>query len=300
MHVAVVGAGALGRVYGAHLADAGLRVTFVVRESRLNETTPFVIVRRNGDRRRRELSPTRSASIPGDADVVLLAVRADQLDESIERLLARGPAVPLVSLTPLLPLSLERVSGWARGRVWVAMPSIAASATGDGSDEYWAFRASPTLFEEGPAVTAELVSALRRSGLPARLSRDVRTRNPATTAAFFPISVAVSRAGGVAKLLRDSELTELGLSALKETLPLAESLGPIDAPLRLLLRAVGPRSLGAVLRALTRTLPEAAEFVDSHFGDKLGAQHRVLGAEIVELARERRLALPRLERLLAG
>ena len=45
MFVAVVGAGALGRIYGLRLATAGRdhRVAFVVRPRRLHERGPFVI-----------------------------------------------------------------------------------------------------------------------------------------------------------------------------------------------------------------------------------------------------------------
>lgn len=299
MHVAIIGAGALGRVYGVHLADAGERVSFVVRAARTSETGAFVIERRNGDRRRRRVSaPERRAEIPTDADVVLLAVRVDQLDASIERLLRAGPRVPLISLTPLLPLTLARVSGWVDGRVWVAMPTLAASALPDGTAEYWAFRASPSLFEAGAPETAALVAALRRSGLPARLSRDVRQKNPATTLAFFPISVAVSRAGGVEQLLRDEALAELGARAAREAFVLARRIGSIDAPLGLVLRAVTPRTLRAAFALLGKVLPQSTEFVDSHFGDKLGEQHRVLGAEILELGRREGVPLPSLERLL--
>lgn len=299
MHVAIFGAGALGRVYGVHLADAGERVSFVVRPARLGERTPFVISRRNGDRRRRELeAPARVAEIPRDADAVLLAVRVDQLDAGVEQRVRAGPAVPLVSLTPLLPLSLERVSAWAGGRCAVAMPTLAASERPDGVDEYWAFRAAPSLFEAGLPEVEALVGALRRSALPARLSRDVRARNPATTMAFFPISVAVSRAGGIERLLADRQLSELGARAARETSVLAARIGPIDPPLRLLLRGVGPRTLRGAFALLGKLLPQATGFVDSHFGTKLGAQHRALGAEILELGRREGVPLPSLERLL--
>lgn len=300
MHVAIIGAGALGRVYGVHLVDAGEHVTFVVRPARLAETSPFVIERKNGDRRRRELvSPARAEQVPPDADLVLLAIRVDQLDGSIEQLLRAAPPVPLVSLTPLLPLTLERVESWVGGRTVVAMPTLAASTSGSGVDDYWAFRSSPSLFEAGTPEAARLVRALRRSGLPARSSKDVRTRNPATTIAFFPISVAVSRAGGIERLVGDQELCRLGAHAARETSALARQLGPIDAAAGLVLRAVTPGTLRGAFALLTRVIPQAARFVDDHFGDKLGEQHRRLGAEILELGRKYAVPLPSLAELLA-
>ncbi len=58
------------------------------------------------------------------------------------------------------------------------------------------------------------------------------------------------------------------------------------------------RTLRAAFALLGKVLPQATEFVDSHFGDKLGEQHRVLGAEILELGRREGVPLPSLERLL--
>jgi len=303
MHVAIIGAGALGRIYGVHLATAGERVSFVVRPSRLRDDEPFVIERSNGDRRRREINdPLRVERVPGDADAILLTVRADQLDPSIERLLREGPDVPLVALTPLLPITLERVEGWVDGRCFVAMPTVAASANANHVIRYWSFGAAPTLFERNgrrDSRTVELiVAALIRSALPARLSDDVRKRNPATTIAFFPISVAVSRSGGIDALLRHSTRLELTARAVRETLTLARELGPIEPPAALAGRFVGPRSLRAALRLSRWALPQATRFIDSHFGTKLSEQHRVLGSEILELGRRHSLALPALAELL--
>lgn len=303
VRVAVLGAGALGRVYGVHLAEAGEQVSFVVRPSRLTETRAFVIQRRNGDRLRRQIAePRRVSEIPPDTALILLAVRADQLNEDVERLLQSGPEIPVVALTPLLPLSLARLEGWTAANCFVAMPALASSEGPDGVDEYWAFRASPSLFEErdvnGNDSVRALVVSLRRSRLPARSSRDVRQRNPATTIAFFPISVAVSRAGGVEPMLANPQLASLGAQAAREALVLAQRIGPIELPLVLALRGVTPRTLRWVFSVVGKLLPEANHFVDSHFGTKLQAQHRVLGAEILELGRAHGVALPSLERLL--
>jgi 2-dehydropantoate 2-reductase len=299
VHVAILGAGALGRVFGAHLVAASQRVTFVVRAARTQERAPFV-VERQGLRKRRLVvrDPCRSAQIPGGADVVLLAVRVDQLDEGLEALVRHGPPVPVVSLTPLLPLSLERVASWVDDRLFVAMPTLAATPRADGVDAYWSFRASPSLFEPGAREVTALVEALRQSGLPARLADDVRRTNPATTLAFFPISVAVSRAGGTEALLRDAGLTELGARGAQEAFVLARRIGRVEPAAALLLRRMTPSTLRLSFGVLCRLLPRATTFVDDHFGTKLVAQHRVLGAEILELGRREGVPLPSLEALL--
>lgn len=302
MHVAVIGAGALGKIYGVHLASVGERTSFVVRPSRLRDDAPFVIERLNGDRRRRQINgPLRVEKVPLDADCVLLAVRADQLD-SVKPLLVAGPAVPVLSVTPLLPLSLERVSGWVDGRCFAALPTVAASESADHVVRYWSFRTAPTLIERdgrsGTSLLARLTDAFLRSGLPARLAPDVPRRNAATTIAFFPISVAVSRSGGIAALLEDEARVALAARAARETLKLAREIGPIEPPAALAGRLLTPRSLGATLRLSSWLLPQATHFVDSHFGTKLSEQHRVLGQEILELGRRRSLPLEGLAELL--
>lgn len=306
MHVALIGAGALGRVFGAHLARAGERVSFVVRPARLADTSPVVIERQNGDRRRSEIvDPMRAEHVPADADAVLLTVRADQLDESVERLIRKAPAVPIVAFTPLLPLGLERVGAWAPGRCFVGMPTFAAEIDPvAGVTRYWSFRAAPTLLERdgrpGAPVVARLAEAFVRAGLPAKLSADVRARNPATTIAFFPISVAVSRSGGTEALLENPERLALAARASKETLALARLIGPIEAPVALAGRFLGPGSLRGALRLSRLVMPRAVEFLDTHFGTKLSGQHRVLGAEILELGKRRSLPLDGLAELLAA
>src|SRR5690349_8276501 len=80
MHVTIVGAGVLGRIYGVRLAAVGAKVSFVVRPARLEERSPFVIEQVNGARRRDEVDhPERVAAIPDDATAVIHAVRFDQM-----------------------------------------------------------------------------------------------------------------------------------------------------------------------------------------------------------------------------
>src|SRR2546430_513123 len=99
MHVTVVGAGVLGRVYGVRLAAAGERVSFVVRPERAEDAEPFVIEQVNGGHRRDVLDrPDRVVAIPRESTAVLLAVRFDQLARTgapLVDLIAKAPAVPL-------------------------------------------------------------------------------------------------------------------------------------------------------------------------------------------------------------
>ena len=65
MRIAIVGAGALGRVYGVRLALAGEDVRFVVRPSRAASPEPFILEQVNGDKERSVLDhPKLVTSVP--------------------------------------------------------------------------------------------------------------------------------------------------------------------------------------------------------------------------------------------
>ena len=98
MHVTIVGAGALGRVYGVRLAAAGNNVAFVVRKARVTETSPIAIEQVNGAKRQDRLdAPSRVVSVPPDTNAVLVTVRFDQLGGELSEILRAGPQAPIRS-----------------------------------------------------------------------------------------------------------------------------------------------------------------------------------------------------------
>jgi len=295
MHVAVVGAGSLGRIYGVHLAAQSVPVTFVVRPSRLGEANAFVIrdVARGG-RLRTVAHPSLSAEVPADATVILLAVRVDQIDAALEQTLRAAPPVPLVSLTPLLPLSQRRVDALVDGRCRPALPSVAGTFDDDGVVRYRVLPRAKTLVESEKGrdpILVELVEAFDNSGIPAKLAPGVSRRNPATTIAFFPLSLGLSQAGSATALVADRELLRLSLAACAESRELSRRIGPVE-PALAMTRFAGTRSFRALVAVARRFAPGALTYLEQHFGHKLEAQHRVIAAEIAELARELGVPMP--------
>ena len=100
MRVAIVGAGALGSVYGARLRRFGSCEVSVVARA----PAPPSVVRlervENGEVLRWEV-PSRVTTAPTDADVILAFVRYEQLDSLPERV--AGSSAPVVVMTPMLP-----------------------------------------------------------------------------------------------------------------------------------------------------------------------------------------------------
>jgi len=302
MHVAIVGMGALGRVYGVRLAANGAAdVTFVVRSARA--TPRLSITRVDGDGTTLDLTaPGITTHIPDTADVAIVCVRVEQLDAALDEVLDAVRSIPIVVLTPLLPHDFDRLVKRHGTRLLAAMPGVVSYITTDGGCRYWLPKVAPTLIEqttpESPVVT-ELVQALRAGGLPARVEPGVRETNPATTISFIPLAMGIDAAGTIDALLDDRALLRLSLDAVTEGLALASRVGTAPPWVGMLARFVGPMTLRIGIGLARSRSPEALRYVDDHFGRKLHPQNVVMARAIVALAREKGTASVALEKLSA-
>lgn len=308
MQLAIVGAGALGSVYGARLAHAG-QVVFVVRNldraprlihiDRINGAAP------HGDSLD---APASSLSIPEGTDTVLVTVRVDQLDEALLDKLAREtkPDALIVVLSPLLPHGYERAKRKLGDRLVAAMPGVIAyepdpSATPhERRVRYWTPKPSPTLLEDrGPRVR-ELVETMRRAGIPADVSSQVPAINAATTIAFFPILTGIAAAGGsIDRMMNDDTIMKLGFAATKETRAIARTIGELPGWASLFFKFASPFTARAGMKLGQSRAPEAFVFLEKHFGQKLAAQNIAIFREIEQLAAERGVAIDNLRKLVA-
>lgn len=309
MRIAIIGAGALGRAYGVRLALAGEQVRFVVRPSRAASPEPFVIEQVNGDKERNVLDhPDLVTSVPADSDLVLLAVHLDQLVDQaapgdgtpVAELLARAPRVPVVTLTPMFPRQLAALEASSKKTIFPGMPGVTGYIDERGVLRYWVPRSAMTFFDMRAARTPveELARTLTRIHIPTQLERDVGLLNAATTIAFFPFTAALGAAGSVDGVLASKELMHVVVEAAKECEALAKKVGRVASWAVLLGRFIGPFTLKPGIALARRIAPEAVRFVEAHFGPKLALQHAVVGRAIIELGRERGVAMPELARLL--
>lgn len=307
MHVTVVGAGVLGRIYGVRLAAAGEQVAFVVRPERAGETTPFVLEQVNGARRRETIQhPERVSQIRRGTAVVLVAVRFDQLavaDSPLVGLLREAPPVPLIVLTPLLPKPRALFEQALGRRLTAAMPGAVGYLDGRDVVRYWVTAIAPTLVEgdagskDGPAVD-DLLRRLGKAGLPAHREHDVGALNAATSTAFFPLIAAIDAGGGIDGLLADRELFATVIEAAHESDALGQKLGKVASWAHLLTRFVGPYTLKPAVTLARGLAPEALRFAEAHFGHKLHAQHLAMGEAILELGSAEGHPMPALGRLM--
>jgi 2-dehydropantoate 2-reductase len=308
MRVAIVGAGALGSVYGARLAHfADCDVSLVGRSP-----APAAALRLERVEDGETLSwqrPERVVAVPPGAEIVMVSVRYEQLG-GVAAHVGEGMA-PVVVLTPMMPQDRALLADALPGRVVAAMPSVVSYCNDAGAIRYWLPSAATTLVEPlsgedtqphappAAAATAELVGRLNRADIRAKLADDVLERNVATTVSFLPLTLALDVAGSVDGLLADHALVTLALQATDEGRELGRAVGRAEAWASALLRFVGPRSLKVGVRLARSHAPEPFAYVEQHFGRKLHSQNVAMAARVVELARERGTRCDALTQLLA-
>ena len=286
MKIAVVGAGALGAVYGVRLALLGKQeVTFVVREARAKRSAPLLLERIDADAARHELeAPTYLTSVPHDADVIIVTVRQDQLGDDLVALLAPSKA-PIVILTPMFPDDEARLVKSIGARIFPTMPNV-VSYDKNGAIRYWLPKSATTAIEStnAPAALGDLMHALVASGITAQMKKAVLSENVATMVCFMPIAFALDIAGGVDALMKNGPLLRSALDAMSESRALAKTIGSPASWASLLLPFVGSFTLKAGVALAKRRSPEAVHYVEEHFGRKLHAQNLHMAEWMVSFA----------------
>jgi ketopantoate reductase len=299
MRVAIVGAGALGSVYGARLRKfAACDVSVVARAPALPGIVRLERVE-DGEVLRWE-APARVTTAPADCDVILAFVRYEQLASLPARVVSSR--APVVVMTPMMLADHDQLAAALPGRVVTGMPSVVSYRNDAGAIRYWLPHVATTFVEERPASIAgaevDLVKRLARAEITAKLAPDVLTRNVATTVSFIPLAMALDAAGGTEALLDDHALLHLAFDAADEGRELGRAVGKAEAWASTLLRFVGPMTLKMGIGLARSRAPEAVAYVEQHFGRKLHAQNVVMARRIVDLAGEKGTPHEALSRLL--
>lgn len=177
MKMLVVGAGSVGGYFGGRLAAAGRDVTFLVRAQRAAQLAAGLVIATPGGRTTIPVRTLRASQVSRDFDVILVAVKAYQLQAAVEDF---GPFVTEGTLVvPLLNgirhLELLRAR-FGAARVVGGVAKIGTSLNDDG----WIIdqgRFHDLAFGEfSRARTARidaLDSFLRVAGFDARVSPDI-------------------------------------------------------------------------------------------------------------------------------
>jgi hypothetical protein len=292
--VVVVGGGPLGLLYAAQLRRVDAQVTLVRRSA--SASSERWRVRSNLFGRSFEVELPVSTEVPSCADVVVLAVRGEQLTSELLAGVVAAKPHAIVSLTPALGDQLTAFRGEHPGLV-AAMPAVAVEITNKpepvGELRYWV--APSTLIEQrdtNPAL-AEFVRRLRRAGIPTRWTRDAASRAVANTIALFPLHVAIFLEPSFRRWSSQPQLLAELASAMRRARRLAVLTGPVEPALRVLAwwLSSAVRLRVAVCLQLWFA-PRLTAFLEHHFGPKLGAQHATLHRDVEALARRHGVPAP--------
>lgn len=300
MNVLIVGAGAVGQVYGRHLALGGAHVYYFVREKYAAEC-------RRGftfyplDRRKPRAAPVRMSVAPGDILTRLDEVEAitfDQVYLCVASHQLRGPWLgelaavigdaTVVSLQPgsedrdviLAAVPAERlVSGM------ITVISYHAPLAGETVPEpgmaYWFPPLQPAPFSGPRERTRAVVDALRAGKQPAKIHRDVPAFVRYPSALLMVLLTALEREGWSFRQLAGSESLRSVRAATLEAFAIIEAAHGTRAP-RLLRMIARPFFVRRIMTAARWMMPLDVEtYFRVHF-TKVREQTRMFMQAYIE------------------
>lgn len=298
MRTLVVGAGAVGQVYGHHLARGGAEVSFLVKPKYAEEARRGFTLYALNDRRRRT-TPVRFTGfgvLTSDDEVA--AARWDQVYITVSSTALRGawlgelmPKVgdaTVISLQPgiedrevlLRHVPEERLVSGAIVLISYHAPLPGETRFPEPGMAYW-FPPSAAPYSGPRARVQAVVQALRAGGMPAKVHPDVPAMVGYPSAIMMPYLLALEAGGW--KLARLGEhASEAGRAAREAIDVVAKKRG--RRPLLIGL-AARPFAVKAGLWLGRKVIPLDLEtYLREHF-IKVGDQTRLMVAQYIEGAK---------------
>ncbi len=274
MRVLMVGAGAVGAVLTHHLEKTkSIEVTYLVRAGRKAGLTRIKLLNARTDELHVRERPTviePGAKLPA-CDTIILAVRADQVDEAAD-VIESMPSVTQIASASAGHDDVARLRARFPGRLVVQIvPLFLAFPEGD-AIRWWTPPLARTLVtwegdESAHAFADELVKPLVDGGLPAMSVRALGTARECIYAAGLPVLASFELAGwDVSALGRDRELRDLAARGAKEGL---RTVGGGRW-----LFAVAPSTLVQLMLRAAPLLPRRTQEMWRVHGPKIAAQTR--------------------------
>lgn len=308
LRVLIVGAGAVGQVYGYHLQRGGAHVEVLVRPKYADECRAglrmFAI---HG--RRRDAHTFKPDDVLSDYDTaasrsydqVWLCISTAAFEKSLRgplpKLLRNLKGATLIVLQPgsHVPQLIE--PHVPRGRIvdgGIAMIAYQAPLVdGEVPEPGVAFWLASSPFT-GPGAES-IVAALKAGKCPARVDDDTRALMAYGTATLNPLIAALQGAGWKMAKLRSSEWAKLGADAAREARAITHE--QIGAPPPMALNWLNASTVRLASWVAPRIAPlELEVYLQYHF-TKVGAQTKLLLARFVEDGKLRGMSIDALETL---
>jgi hypothetical protein len=280
--ITVVGAGATGRVFAAHLVSVGADVSVLSRHA---PPAASGVERADGSGRMLADAAHAHSGFAAGSDAALACVPAEAVSDDLLTGLDKLRA-PIVFMMPLLPESWHRIRERLGARAVAAIPGVTGYVRSDGVVRYWLPRSAPTVID-ADAGLGELATLLDASGVHTRPEREVSATNQAVTATFLPLVMALAASGSTHAALANPMLLGEATDATGEAQRLAAELGHPPGWVSLLTKFVGPRMLKLGLGLAERVSPESVDYADAQFARARLGTARWLGAELIRVAEAR-------------
>lgn len=310
--ILLVGAGAVGQVYGRHLSLGGADVTFYVREkykAALQEGMPvYPLNKQKVTQEPQKFNDFKLMTTIGEVesspfDQIWLCVPATALrGDWVEPMLnASGNAV-IVSLVPgfeerALLLNHVPESRLVCGMITLIsyqapLPNEACHSPGMA---YWFPPATPAYFSGPAPVVTAIVNLLKKGGQPAAKHRDVSAMGSSGTAILMPLLLGLEREAWSFKQFTSTQALKDSLRAIQETLQIAAEQSNQGIPVWR--HALVPSLFKTILWLGERVLPLPLEtYLKYHF-TKVGAQTRLFIDAYINLGKDRDLPTGHLVKL---
>jgi 2-dehydropantoate 2-reductase len=308
VNVLLVGAGAVGQVYGRHLQKGGARVAFFVKPKYAEEArrgfTMYPVARRD------RWEPVRFEGFDVVTDLEAVAARRwDQVwlcvsstalqGDWLAPFLAAAGAAGQGTLVTLQPGLLDRqalAERWPEQRLVSGLITLIAwQAPLPGHAEprepgvaYWFPFGTPNPFGGPPDLARDVADALRVGGCPAVVSEDVARPGALGSSALIPLIAGLEVAGWSFAALRGDPILAIAAAAGREAARVAAAhVGGSAGPAPLLLR---PGLVRPLIPLLPKLVPFDLETYLAYHFTKVGDQTRLMLATYA--ARGRALGQP--------
>ncbi|MCR4641050.1 MAG: ketopantoate reductase family protein [Lachnospiraceae bacterium] len=219
MRILIFGAGVIGSLYGALLAEAGYDVSVYARGRRLESLTQDgLLYKRKGKIRKAPVRVLSKLEEEDRYDLILLTVRENQLHAALEEL-RQNVSPTIVTMVN----SLETYDSWealcGAGRIIPAFPGAGGGFDGNVLDAALTpRRIQPTTFGKTGGREKNLARLLRRAKIPCQIVPDMHAWQLCHLAMVVPIADAYYEAADPEHAGRDAALMRKTAKQIRENL----------------------------------------------------------------------------------
>ena len=219
MRILIFGAGVIGSLYGAMLAEAGYDVSVYARGRRLESLTrDALLYKRKGKIRKAPVNILSRLEVKDCYDLILLTVRENQLHAALEEL-RQNSSPTIVTMVN----SLETYDQWeaicGEGRIIPAFPGAGGGFDGNVLDAALTPRLiQPTTIGKTGGREKDLARVLHRAKIPCQIVPDMHAWQLCHLAMVVPIADAYYEAADPEHAGRDAALMRKTAKQIRDNL----------------------------------------------------------------------------------